>query len=66
MNRKPPELTEEQVVHIIQSKGEFVVDPFRTYTPQRKLVERMRQQGKLLLCRKFRNHWVYTLPKMVR
>jgi hypothetical protein len=66
MNRKASELTEDKVFHIIRSKGEFVVNPYRTQGYQQKLVEQMRKQGKLLLCRKFRDHWVYTLPKVVR
>ena len=66
MRQKQPEMTEDQVVRIIQSKGEFVVNPYRTQGYQQKLVENMRKQGKLLLCRKFRDHWVYTLPKVVR
>lgn len=67
--RKPSkavELTEEQVIRIIQSTGEFVVNPYKTHGVQQRLAENMRKQGKLLLCRKFRDHWVYTLPKVVR
>lgn len=63
---KDVQLTEEEVLHIIRSKGQFVVDPYRTHTNQRKLVETMRKQGKLLVNRKFRNEWIYTLPKVVR
>ena len=66
MRQKQPEMTEDQVVRLIQSKGEFEVNPYRTQGYQQKLVENMRKQGKLLLCRKFRDHWVYTLPKVVR
>lgn len=68
-DRKPSKLvalTEDQVLHIIRSKGEFVVNPYKTHMNQQKLVENMRKQGKLLLRKKFRDHWVYTLPKVVR
>ncbi len=67
--RKPSKLvalTEDEVLHIIRSKGEFVVNPYRTHMNQQKLVENMRKQGRLLLRKKYRDHWVYTVPKVVR
>lgn len=64
MTRRVVRLSEEQVLHIVKSRGDFSINPYaRNQRHVLKVVEAMRKRGALTRRKAHSDYWIYELPE---